>query len=412
MAHSGGIIESPVSIQDVRAVLGDSSTVLGNLCDSEKLNPWAKYKPVRWSIEDGGWSKLLTGDDEAWRGTDGMCGFAIPVYTVSEQSSESDTLSSLQSVLGNGLYNQTGLNTDGTLKTSQLGTKYPARLSDFDGYNHNVIKKFVTSAAVAGGSSTNWEMDKYGHLNVSVALANTNDKTAIKWTDLKYYRDNNKNDAISFADMYWGVYFRSQSSNTGFWAWAAEPIKSATYSDFCELDLSGASGISGDYKYYICARSKDCTIGVPVGYESKKINVSPYGSHTDAWVSDIWFNGPRCWCQIASYNGGPHEVITEITASVQNDKDPSDVQSFYINNYNYSLGSTLTSLEQYEVEASFYNEDWADNSYTLTMIMHVKGSSGSAVKTVTRKYTLVPTQGNGGPLKNNWAATMVEEITY
>lgn len=47
MSNSGGKITAPVSIEDVRTVLGVSSYDLGTLCKSEKINMWAKYKPVR-----------------------------------------------------------------------------------------------------------------------------------------------------------------------------------------------------------------------------------------------------------------------------------------------------------------------------------------------------------------------------
>ena len=46
MANSNGVISAPVSIYDVQRVLGDSSTDLGTLCRSSKINKWAKYKPV------------------------------------------------------------------------------------------------------------------------------------------------------------------------------------------------------------------------------------------------------------------------------------------------------------------------------------------------------------------------------
>ena len=46
MSVSNGIITAPVSIDDVNNVLGHGSTDLGTLCQSSKIKPWAKYKPV------------------------------------------------------------------------------------------------------------------------------------------------------------------------------------------------------------------------------------------------------------------------------------------------------------------------------------------------------------------------------
>lgn len=46
MPTSNGIITAPVSIEDVRITLGVSSTDLGILCTSSKINKWARYKPI------------------------------------------------------------------------------------------------------------------------------------------------------------------------------------------------------------------------------------------------------------------------------------------------------------------------------------------------------------------------------
>ncbi|MBQ4388029.1 MAG: hypothetical protein II822_10560 [Prevotella sp.] len=46
MAYSNGEITAPVSINDVQHVLGVSANDVGNLCRSEKINKWARYKPV------------------------------------------------------------------------------------------------------------------------------------------------------------------------------------------------------------------------------------------------------------------------------------------------------------------------------------------------------------------------------
>ena len=41
------IIRPPVSIYDVRKILGNLSTDLGTLCVAPTINKWAKYKPVK-----------------------------------------------------------------------------------------------------------------------------------------------------------------------------------------------------------------------------------------------------------------------------------------------------------------------------------------------------------------------------
>lgn len=53
MSNSNGIISKPVSIDDVRTVLGESSTVLNTLCRSDRINKWSKHKPVEYNSPVG-----------------------------------------------------------------------------------------------------------------------------------------------------------------------------------------------------------------------------------------------------------------------------------------------------------------------------------------------------------------------
>ena len=46
MALSNNKITAPVSVDDVKSVLGESSNDLAALCKSSKINVWAKYKPT------------------------------------------------------------------------------------------------------------------------------------------------------------------------------------------------------------------------------------------------------------------------------------------------------------------------------------------------------------------------------
>lgn len=51
MGHSNGKITAPVGIDaDIAPVLGVGSYDLGYLCSNAhgKINPWARYKPVRY----------------------------------------------------------------------------------------------------------------------------------------------------------------------------------------------------------------------------------------------------------------------------------------------------------------------------------------------------------------------------
>ena len=43
---NSGIISAPVSIDDVKQALGESSNDLATLCKSENINIWSKYKTI------------------------------------------------------------------------------------------------------------------------------------------------------------------------------------------------------------------------------------------------------------------------------------------------------------------------------------------------------------------------------
>lgn len=49
MGYSDGRITAPVSIYDVQRAIGETSPDLGTLCQSTKINKWAKYKPIKYA---------------------------------------------------------------------------------------------------------------------------------------------------------------------------------------------------------------------------------------------------------------------------------------------------------------------------------------------------------------------------
>lgn len=73
MGYSNNKVTAPVSTDDVSAALGVASNDIGTLCYSDKINGWAKYKPVKTD------NPINTPD--SWRGDDGDCGFIVPVVT-------------------------------------------------------------------------------------------------------------------------------------------------------------------------------------------------------------------------------------------------------------------------------------------------------------------------------------------
>ena len=116
MSVSNGKITAPVSIDDVRSVLGYGSNDLASLCTYEGINMWAKYKPVD---SDNAFLDINTG----WKGKRNDCNINYPkatsIYDIKGYYSQAD----------NGF----------TYRTASA----PYRLGDFRGYNHNARSEYL-----------------------------------------------------------------------------------------------------------------------------------------------------------------------------------------------------------------------------------------------------------------------------
>ena len=129
MSVSNGKISAPVSIADVKSVLGNGSNDLGTLCQASQINKWAKYKPVRypyisttdqWDATNQTWKSTATW----WKGS-GVTeiGGIVPYTTTARATLLSQYTSS--DPLNGWVYNRpTG------------GQYQPFRLTDFAKYNH------------------------------------------------------------------------------------------------------------------------------------------------------------------------------------------------------------------------------------------------------------------------------------
>ena len=111
-----GIISAPVSIDDVKQALGESSNDLASLCTHEGINMWAKYKPVD---SDNAFLDINTG----WKGKRNDCNINYPkatsIYDIKGYYSQAD----------NGFTHRTA--------------SAPYRLGDFRGYNHNARSEYL-----------------------------------------------------------------------------------------------------------------------------------------------------------------------------------------------------------------------------------------------------------------------------
>lgn len=116
MSVSNGKITAPVSIDDVKSVLGYGSNDLASLCTYEGINMWAKYKPVD---SDNAFLDINTG----WKGKRNDCNINYPKAT------------SIYDIKG--YYSQA--NNGFTHRTASA----PYRLGDFRGYNHNARSEYL-----------------------------------------------------------------------------------------------------------------------------------------------------------------------------------------------------------------------------------------------------------------------------
>ena len=149
MSIVNGIIQAPVSIADVKTMLGETSNDLGTLCRSAKINMWAKYKPVElnkpFTSDEFDFTNNHWRDNATWfKGADfedvGICGIKI---------AHSNTLQSLTELYDKGQSNWSRVKVGSTFTC-------PYRLSDFIGYKHAATapfkRPFVTSKTNENGS--------------------------------------------------------------------------------------------------------------------------------------------------------------------------------------------------------------------------------------------------------------------
>ena len=108
-----GIISAPVSIDDVKRALGESSNDLATLCKSNNINMWAKYKPIVYN-------NLITIDDYHFKDAD--YGLNTNRYIV---STDYPTLNDIKSA-----YNKPW-----TYNRPYGTSASPYRLTDFKGYS-------------------------------------------------------------------------------------------------------------------------------------------------------------------------------------------------------------------------------------------------------------------------------------
>lgn len=156
-----GIISAPVSIDDVKRALGESSNDLATLCKSENINIWSKYKPISCK---GEFKEYPIREDSEEIVTSSYsnftcvvrCGMNIPMDTYYNlrynYGGEGFAIEACKNLHINNVYGLTGGIHDNT--TTMVSGKHfpkggansPYRLSDFRNYSSKAISNvFLTS---------------------------------------------------------------------------------------------------------------------------------------------------------------------------------------------------------------------------------------------------------------------------
>lgn len=156
-----GIISAPVSIDDVKRALGESSNDLATLCKSENINIWSKYKPISCK---GEFKEYPIREDSEEIVTSSYskftcvvrCGMNIPMDTYknlrNNYGGEGFAIKACNNLYKDNVYGQTGGIHDNT--TTMVSGKHfpkggansPYRLSDFRNYSSKATPNaFMTS---------------------------------------------------------------------------------------------------------------------------------------------------------------------------------------------------------------------------------------------------------------------------
>lgn len=156
-----GIISAPVSIDDVKRALGESSNDLATLCKSENINIWSKYKPIsckgefkEYPIREDS-DEIVTSSYSKYTCVV-RCGMNIPMDTYknlrNNYGGEGFAINSCYNLYADNIYGRVGgIHGDTTTSVSgkhfpKGGANSPYRLSDFRNYNSKAKNnEFLTS---------------------------------------------------------------------------------------------------------------------------------------------------------------------------------------------------------------------------------------------------------------------------
>lgn len=160
-----GIISAPVSIDDVKRALGESSNDLATLCKSENINIWSKYKPISCKgefkeypiIEDS--YETVTSAYNKYKCAI-RCGMNIPIDTYknlyNNYGGEGFAIKACEDFYNDNVYGLRGIDKDASTNSHRVyvsgkhfpkgGTNSPYRLGDFRNYSNNAQRNTFASS--------------------------------------------------------------------------------------------------------------------------------------------------------------------------------------------------------------------------------------------------------------------------
>lgn len=160
-----GIISAPVSIDDVKRALGESSNDLATLCKSENINIWSKYKPISCK---GDFKEYPIREDSEEIVTSSYnkytcvvrCGMNIPMDTYKNlhynYGGEGFAIEACKKLYIDNVYGVRGIDKDASTNSHTVyasgkhfpkgGANSPYRLGDFRNYNSKAISNMFQSS--------------------------------------------------------------------------------------------------------------------------------------------------------------------------------------------------------------------------------------------------------------------------
>lgn len=156
-----GIISAPVSIDDVKQALGESSNDLATLCKSENINIWSKYKPIsckgdfkEYPIREDSEEIVISSYSKFTCVV--RCGMNIPMDTYknlrNNYGGEGFAIEACKNLYIDNVYGSNGgIHDDTSTIVSgkhfpKGGANSPYRLSDFRNYNAKAIRTTFLSS--------------------------------------------------------------------------------------------------------------------------------------------------------------------------------------------------------------------------------------------------------------------------